>query len=221
MVRGGGARGGTSGSAAGCLATVAEIEGADDAPASPSSSPAAARQEHLQQQWLAQEHLQQQMLAAQAQAVQLAQLFPGGLQQLQSALPMLVGGNAPPPPSADLVSVMAALSQLDGRLANSFTALDARLQPLEAGLRSTQAALNAAQTSPDASRPRRSASPPVSDADSDSRSRASTDDADDSLEALLGTADPNFQHDLVLGLSLSRARARRCCLMISSTSPPS
>ncbi len=166
MVRGSGARGGTSGSAAGGLAAVAEIEGADDASAAPSSSPAATRQEHLQQQWLAQEHLQQQMLAAQAQAAQLAQLFPGGLQQLQSALPTFVGGNAPPPPSADLASVMAALSQLDTRLATSFTALDTRLQPLETGLRSTLAALNAARTSPDASRPRLSASPPVSDADS-------------------------------------------------------
>jgi hypothetical protein len=97
---------------------------------------------------------------------------------------------------------MAALSQLDGRVATSFNALDARLQPLEAGLRSTQAALNAARTSPEASRPRLSASPPVSDADSDSRSRASTDDADDSLESLLGNADPNFRHDLVhCGLS--------------------
>jgi hypothetical protein len=135
MVRGGGARGGTSGSAAGGLAAVAEIEGADDAPASPSSSPAAARQEHLQQH----------MLAAQTQ---LAQLFPGGLQQLQASLqayPTLVGGNAPQPPSADLASVLAALSQLDGRLSTSFTTLDARLQPLEAGLRSTQAAQNAAQ----------------------------------------------------------------------------
>ena len=174
MVRGSGARGGTSGSAAGGLAAVAEIEGADDASASPSSLPTAARQEHLQQQRLAQEHLQQQMLAAQAQAAQLAQLFPGGLQQLQSALPTLVGSNAPPPPSADLVAVMAALSQLDGRLASSFTALEARLQPLEAGLRSTQAAPNASRTSPAASsRPRRSASPTVSDADSDSRIRAS------------------------------------------------
>ena len=75
MVRGGGSRGGTSGSAAGGLAAVAEIEGADAAPASPRSSPAATRQghlqqEHLQQQRLAQEHLQQQMLAAQAQAAQ-------------------------------------------------------------------------------------------------------------------------------------------------------
>jgi len=69
-------------------------------------------------------------------------------------------------------------------------------------LRSTQAALNAARTSPDDSRPRLSASPPVSDADSDSRIRASTDDADDSLETLLGNADPNFQHDLAqCGLS--------------------
>ena len=202
MVRGGGSRGGTSGSAAGGLVAVAEIEGADDVSASPSSSPAAPRQEHLPQQRLAQEHLHQQMLAAQAQAAQLAQLFPGGLQQFQAALPTLVGGNAPPPPSADLAAVVAALSQLDGRLASSFTALDARLQPLEAGLRSTQASLNAVRTSPDASRPRLSASPPVSDADSDSRSRASTDDADDSLEALLGNADPNFQHDLAqCGLS--------------------
>ena len=101
MVRGGGARGGTSGSAAGGLAAVAEIEGADDAPASPSLSPAAARQEHLQQH----------MLAAHTQ---LAQLFPGGLPQPQAALqayPTLVGGNAPQPPSADLASVLAALSQ--------------------------------------------------------------------------------------------------------------
>ena len=147
MGKSGGARDGPSGSAAGGLAAVAEIEGADVAPASSSSSPAATRQEHLQQehyqqQRLAQEHLQQQMLAAQAQAAQLAQLFPGGLHQLQSAIPALVGGNAPPPPSADL---MAALSQLDSRLATSFTALDARLQPLEAGLRSTQAAQNAAR----------------------------------------------------------------------------
>ena len=58
------------------------------------------------------------------------------------------------------------------------------LQPLEAGLRSTQASQNAARTSPAASScPCRSASPTVSDADSDSLSRASTDDADDSLEA--------------------------------------
>ena len=88
MVRGGGARGGTSVSAAGGLAAVAEIEGADDAPASPSSSPAAACQEHLQQH----------MLAAHTQ---LAQLFPGGLPQPQAALqayPTLVGGNAPHPP---------------------------------------------------------------------------------------------------------------------------
>ena len=207
MGKSGGARGGPSGSAAGGLAAVAEIEGADDAPASPRSSPAATRQgqlqqEHLQQQRLAQEHLQQQMLAAQAQAAQLAQLFPGGLQQLQASLPMLAGGNAPPPPSADLASVLTALSHLDSRLATSFTALDTRLQPLEAGLRSTQAALNAAQTSPDASRPRLSASPLVSDADSDSRSRASTDDADDSLETLLGDADPNLRYDLArCGLS--------------------
>ncbi len=68
MGRSGGARGVPSGSAAGGLAAVAEIEGTDDAPASPSSSPAATRQEHLPQehlqQRLAQEHLQQQMLAA-------------------------------------------------------------------------------------------------------------------------------------------------------------
>ena len=142
MVRGGGARGGTSGSVAGGLAAVAEIEGADDAPASPSSSPAAARQEHLQQH----------MLAAHTQ---LAQLFPGGLPQPQAALqayPTLVGGNAPQPPSADLASVLAALSQLDGRLSTSFK-------------------------------------PTVV--------------------------------SLALGLPQSRARARRCCRMISSTSPPS
>ena len=184
----GGARGVPSGSAGGGLAAVAEMEGADDASASPSSSPAAARQEHLQQQ----------MLAAQTQ---LAQLFgPGALQQVQAALqahPTLVGGNAPQSPSADLASVLAALTQIDSRLSTSLTTLDAWLQPLEAGLRSTQASQNAARTSPAASsRPRRSASPTVSDADSDSRSRASTDDADDSLEALLGDADPNLQHDL-------------------------
>ena len=214
MGKSGAARGAPSGSAAGGLAAVAETEGADAASASPSSSPAATRQEHLQQehlqqQRLAQEHLQQQMLATQAQAAQLAQFFPGGLQQLQSALPMLVGGNAPPPPSADLAPVMAALSQLDSRFTTSFTALDARLQPLEAGLRSTQAAPNASRTSPAASsRPRRSASPTVSDADSDSRSRASTDDADDSLETLLGDADPNLRHDLVrCGLSSPWATA--------------
>jgi hypothetical protein len=148
------------------------------------------------------------MLAAQTQ---LAQLFPGGLQQLQATLqayPALVGGNAPQPPSADLASVLAALAQLDCRLSTSFTSLDARLQPLEAGLRSTQASQIAALTSPAASRPRCSASPPVSDADSDSRSRASTDDADDSLEALLGDADPNLQHDLAYcGLSSPWATA--------------
>ena len=43
MGRSGGARGVPSGSAAGGLAAVAEIEGADDAPASPTSSPAATR----------------------------------------------------------------------------------------------------------------------------------------------------------------------------------
>ena len=48
----------------------------------------------------------------------------------------------------------------------------------------------------------------VSDADSDSRSRASTDDADDSLEALLGDADPNLRHDLArCGLSSPWATA--------------
>jgi hypothetical protein len=101
MGRIGGARGVPSGSAGG-LAAVAEIEGADDASASPSSSPAAAPQEHLQQQ----------MLAAQTQ---LAQLFgPGALQQVQAALqahPTLVSGNAPQPPSADLASVLAALTE--------------------------------------------------------------------------------------------------------------
>ncbi len=200
MVRGGGARGGTSGSAAGGLAAVAEIEGADDAPASPRSSPAAACQEHLQQHMLAQEHLQQQMLAAQAQAAQLAQLFPAGLPQLQTALqayPTLVGGNAPQPLSTDLASVLAALSQLEGRLSTSFTTLDARLQPLEAGLRSTQAEQNAAQTSPATSRPRCSVSPPVSDADSDSRSRVSTDDADDSLEDCPLPA-PSIQYSVIV-----------------------
>ena len=142
MGKSGGVRGVPSGSAADGLAAVAEIEGADDAPASPSSSPAAARQEHLQQH----------MLAAHTQ---LAQLFPGGLPQPQAAIqayPTLVGGNAPQPPSADLASVLAALSQLDGRLSTSFK-------------------------------------PTVV--------------------------------SLALGLPQSRALARRCCRMISSTSPPS
>jgi len=43
MGKSGGARGGPSGSAAGGLAAVAEIEGADDAPASPRLSPAVLR----------------------------------------------------------------------------------------------------------------------------------------------------------------------------------
>jgi hypothetical protein len=68
-----------------------------------------------------------------------------------------------------------------------------RRSALEAGLRSNQAAWHAAQPSPAASSgPRRPTSPAVSDTGSDSRSRASTDDAADSLEALLGVA----KHDL-------------------------
>jgi hypothetical protein len=51
-------------SAAGGLATVAEIEGVDCSSASPSSSPAAARQEHIAIDGAAQQHLQQQQMLA-------------------------------------------------------------------------------------------------------------------------------------------------------------
>jgi hypothetical protein len=100
----GGGRSAPAGFAAGGLATVAETDGVDAASASPSSSPAATRQEQSVLDGAAQQNLQQQhMLAAQAQ---VSHLFdsPGGLQQVQAALQThatLFGGNAPPPRDRD------------------------------------------------------------------------------------------------------------------------
>jgi hypothetical protein len=148
----------------------------------------AAHQHQLQQQQLQQLHHH----ALLAQAVQQQPWLLSGL-----------GGAPapPPPPAADLTPVLAALSSIA-----------ARLDPLEAGLTALRTSVGSASSAP-ASSPAggggrvafgaascaplaRAASPTGSVADSETASRASTDDLSSSLDALLGVASSDLAHDL-------------------------
>ena len=118
----------------------------------------------------------------------------------------------PPPPASDLPAVMAALASIESRIAE-------RLLPLEAGLNDlrTTVASPSSASAPAGDRGRvafaaapprsRAASPAGSATDSEAVSRASTDDPS-SLDALLGVASADLEHDLKQrGLSSAWAAA--------------
>jgi hypothetical protein len=179
----------------------------------------AAHLHQLQQQQLQQLH--HHALLAQA-AQQQPWLFSG------------IGG-APPQPAADLTSVLAALSSIESRIAARFDPLESELADLRHNVTS---APSASASSPVADRGRvsfgaascppraRAASPTGSVTDSETASRASTDDLSSSLDSLLGVPSGDLAHDLLHnGLSpawpsRSRVRDPRLRVTISSTSRP-